>query len=200
MIPILAKSIDNLTDARYFASWQADWIALTAEKEGKEVLDMSAIKEIISWLDGSQLMLSFDKTPLEEAAWLTRESGLQALMIPFQKMDKDPGLDIFMTLEMDDPTRAAENLHQAFRQGNFVVLSGGREIGGQLAFLREVLPTPFLRKKTFLDFPLTGDMIPLLDESLPGVGFCLSGGLEERPGYKSFEDIDELVEVLRPWD
>lgn len=200
MIPILAKSIDNLTDARYFASWQADWIALTAEREDQEILDMSAIREIISWLDGSQLMLSFDKTPLEEAVWLTRESGLQALMIPFQKMDKDTGLDIFMTIDMDDPKRAAENIHQAFRQGNFVVLSGGSEIEGQLSFLHEVLPTPFLRKKSFLDLPLTGDMIHLIDETLPGVGFCLSGGMEERPGYKSFEDIDELVEVLRPWD
>ena len=200
MIPILAKSIENLTDARYFASWQADWIALSAEQGGKPILDMTAIKEIVSWLDGSQLMLSFDQTPLDEAIWMTREAGLQAILLPYQALSVDPELELFMSIDIRDEALAAVQVSTSFRHGAHVVLNTDHWTPQTESFLAAVLPTPFLRKKCFLDIPLNEELVRQLDETLPGVGFCLSGSQEERPGYKAFDELDEIVEVLRPWD
>jgi len=200
MIPILATAVENLTDARYFASWQADWIALVAERSGQTVLDMTAIKEIVSWLDGSQLLLSFDQTPLEEAEWMSREAGLRAVLLPYIPLSGDAATDHFLTIDLGDRDVAAEKISTAFRNGAHVVLSGNEWKEGTEQFLEQILPTPFLRKKCFLDLPMTTSRIEQLDDRFPGIGFCLSGSGEERPGFKSFEQLDELVEVLRPWD
>lgn len=200
MIPILAHSIENLTDARYFASWQADWIALTAEKDGQAVLDMSAIREIASWLDGSQLMLAFDQTPLEEAVWLGSEVGINTIMVPYQELREHPGAELFLRVSLDGAPDRAGDINTAFRHGAHVVITAAEWKEDYWQLLEEVLPTPFLRKKCFLDLPLTESLIRELDDRFPGIGFCLAGSQEERPGYKSFEEIDELIEVLRPWD
>lgn len=200
MIPILAHSIENLTDARYFASWQADWIALTAERAGQTVLDMSAIREIASWLDGSQLMLSFDRTPIEEAVWIGNEAGISTLLVPYQELKEHPGADLFLRVDLGGDADRSGDINTAFRHGAHVVLTGAEWTEKIRQMLDDVLPTPFLRKKCFLDLPLTEDLIRQLDDRFPGIGFCLAGSQEMRPGYKSFEEIDELIEVLRPWD
>ena len=121
MIPVLAHSVENLTDARYFASWQVDWISLTAEEGGKEVLNMASIKEIVSWLDGSQLIASFDETPLEEAMWLTREAGLGALMMPYQPVSENPDIDLFFSVQLEDPA-SGEKINTALRNGAHMII------------------------------------------------------------------------------
>lgn len=199
MIPVLAHSVENLTDARYFASWQVDWISLTAEKGGQEVLNMTSIKEIVSWLDGSQLMASFDQTPLEEAIWFAREAGLGALMIPYQPLSESTDIDLFFIIDLDDAS-SGEKINTALRNGANVIIRA-REYDQKLSDrFADLLPTPFLRKKAFVDLPLNTDLVKELDDKLPGIGFCLAGGQEEKLGVKSFEDLDELVETLRPWD
>lgn len=199
MIPVLAHSVENLTDARYFASWMVDWISLTAERGGHEVLNMTSIKEIASWLDGSQMIVSFDRTPLEEALWFTREAGLGALMLPYQPVGDNIDVDIFFTIDLDEPN-SGEMINTALRNGAHVVIRASAYNPEVADRLSDLLPTPFLRKKAFLDMPLDVDMVRDLDESMPGIGFCLAGSQEEKLGVKSFEDLDEIVETLRPWD
>jgi len=198
MIPILAQSVENLTDARYFAARQVDWISLTAEAAGREVLDLDRVREIASWLDGTQLVLSFDETPVAEALWLTRESGISAVSMPYRELSEDPGLDLFMRVSYGTPGWSGQ-LSRVFRNGCFAVL---QDLPADLPVeeLKALLPTPFLRKKCFLDTAVDADKLALVDKELPGVGFCVNGSSEEKLGVKSFDELDLDMDLLRPWD
>ena len=47
---IYAKSVQHLTDARYFAAVGADYIGFYLETGNKEALSLAQFKEISGWL------------------------------------------------------------------------------------------------------------------------------------------------------
>ncbi|MEM1220587.1 MAG: hypothetical protein AAGH79_16820, partial [Bacteroidota bacterium] len=63
-IPVKAAAVRNLTDARYFAAREVEWIGFTIEPEnGNQVAEVRAMKE---WLDGVQFMAEFSLQGADE--------------------------------------------------------------------------------------------------------------------------------------
>jgi phosphoribosylanthranilate isomerase len=200
MIPIFARSVENLTDARYFAAWQVDWICFTYERDGEILVDVGDLKEIAGWLDGSRFAMEFDKTPLQDAMWLAEEAGVEAVLVGAREAGIHSGLDLFTKIKWDDAKDMAEVLEGVLTQGSQVVLEMGAAKGQWQDSLVMALRTPTLWKRVFVDRVMDMEAVRALDERMPGIGFCVRGSEEEQLGVKSFDDLDDLMEGMRDWD
>ena len=51
-------------------------------------------------------------------------------------------------------------------------------------------------RKVFIDISLSPEELVNLDKEIQPEGFVLRGGEEEKVGYKSFDELDEIMEAL----
>ncbi len=63
MRKLIARTITNLTDARYFAAWYIDYISYTVDPNSEYFISNEKIQEINSWVEGHKTLLEgVDKT------------------------------------------------------------------------------------------------------------------------------------------
>lgn len=82
---IKAAGVNNLTNARFFASYQVDWIGLDMDPLSPNGLTVDQVKEIMQWLAHPQLAAEFTNRSSDEAAFLCKELGLKGAQIPYEQ-------------------------------------------------------------------------------------------------------------------
>ena len=195
---IKASRITNLTDARYFAAREVDFLGFNLEEGTASYLDPVYVKAIREWVEGPGIVGEFSREPVSVVREAAAFYGLDAVQVTEAYADQLAaleGLTVIMTLESGHDTGSILRLLEAAKPFVAWFLVG---FGSAVLTAEE---TDFWSKccKTYpvlIETEATAGEVPELVRSLGAAGLSLAGGEEEQVGVKSFDDIEEIFEAL----
>lgn len=174
---IIAASVCNLTDARYFSGWMVDYIHFDLRNGSESNLSMATIGEMQSWIEGPEFIVSSDLDILEKV--MVDVSANQAM---FFNEITSLELPCFYHVNQDFLLQNIDKL-----KGSTIVLSSLDNVEDieRLKSLYEIeiyIDTRFIK-----EYHIGADWL---------TGYMVHGSPEEKVGFKSYDDIDELFEQL----
>ena len=209
---VKASSVTNLTDARYFAAWDVEWLGFNFDTGSEGYIQPQAMQAIKEWVDGVKIIGEFSLQPFEEilsAADLLELDGVQ--LGPFTPSDTLRALHeneapILLEAVVEEAGKLEEATAGFAAMAPYVEafilnfdkngISWKSLQGGTLKYLMELcLDYPVILS---LDFD-AGTLEEAL-ESLQLYGINVRGGAEEKVGFKSFDELDELFEALEIYE
>lgn len=169
---ILLSNITNLSDARYAAGMGVSGISIQVVPENPDFLPASLYQEIRGWISGPQVFADIrglsDQDQLKAILESYKPDGL--LLSPSESKFELPELPLIL------------------------MLNPGEKVSG-------MNPDWVISTEIHPDFPLllpvkTPDQLVAGMASSTMLGFVFSGGQEERPGYRDFDELGALFDTL----
>lgn len=187
---VIAAAVTNLTDARYFAAWGVDYMAYIIDERDDQYIGIEGTKEIIDWVEGPKhmgLLPGVDTPASSSEIYTTLE--LEALMI-------SPFIDV-QTVEPVSPTVYRSVLWDAsLLDLDEELLIVKLPVGTTLSDVAADLQKLAAKNVVYLDIhPTVADLEVVLGNIQPE-GIVLRGGEEEKVGFKSYDELDDLFEYL----
>ncbi|CAA6799106.1 MAG: Phosphoribosylanthranilate isomerase (EC [uncultured Aureispira sp.] len=210
---IKATSINNLTDARYFAAWNVEWLGFSLEIGSPNYTRPQDVKEIKDWLVGPKIVGEFgldqSLTEIQEAVKLLQLEGVQLSMYADLSLAEQlQEVTVIKEWVLDDLTNMdgfvehctiaanqvdyfyldleKNNISWADLQANSTALKSLQELCTEYAVLISLVCPP--------------EQIEAYLDSVKPHGISLQGGEEEKVGVKSFDDLDAIFETLDDLD
>jgi len=210
---IKASQINNLTDARYFAAWGAEWLGFDLTEGSENYIGLDQIKEIKEWVEGPRIVGEFMLQTPNEIQMIVDSLDLDDIQInSFADIDylkALEGLSIIKEVIIDQETTELLLAQHLAEMKPFVaqfLLNFDKSSMNWAAIQNnEKLPLSTL-KQIIKDYKVIlsindkpKQMNEMLDQLQP-TGINVKGGAEEKVGFKSFDEMDELFEVLEVFD
>lgn len=206
---VKASQVTNLTDGRYFAAWEVEWIGFNFELGTDTSVDIQKMKEIRDWLEGPSFVGEFGLTNAEtirETATFLELDYVQInhfTEVETAKAIKDiPIIKEILILKEEDNSTVQSTMTAFNSYVKFFLLD----------FTKSGISWEEIKSGKYLDFytlkqicqdyavilsvDLNTDNLTEVMETLNPYGLNLTGGEEEKVGFKSFDDIDEIIEAL----
>jgi len=206
---IKASSIANLTDARYFAAWEVKWLGFTLDPGSDDYVPPQTIKAIKEWVDGVEIVGEFAMHNPEDILTAVEMLELDAVQVsPFTAPEDLVALKnqtIIREVVVEKDTTEVELNDQMRLWAPYVryFLLNFDKNGITWPDLQaeEQLSLDFLSNlcasyDVILSIDLDAENVEQILETLRPYGINLKGGAEEKVGYKSFEQLDEILEQL----
>jgi phosphoribosylanthranilate isomerase len=184
---IIATDITNLTDARYFAAWGVDMMCYNIDPSLEKSLSVDKLKEIIDWVEGPETTIKYEGLTVPNIEGLSELEISSVVIGPFiDKSELKPSIkNIFrictLNEEWNDDKKLILTLSKAVNQLTVEEISQIKKICKE--------------KEVYLDGIFKAKDLAKID-SFGVAGIILKGGDEEKVGYKSFDDLDEVLEEL----
>jgi phosphoribosylanthranilate isomerase len=206
---VKASGISNLTDARYFSAWEVQYLGFNLDKTSGQPLGYAEAGAIREWLEGPDMIGEFGLEPAENILRVVREQKLNGAQVSMMyqtealKRLKDLFVIQEIIFEAEPDLKAAEQIIMAHSPYTQMFLLDFDRNGLDWNTISQQKPEILRWIKSISDsasillslrFPVDalGEVL-----SKTGVkGISLAGGEEEKVGYKSFEDLDEIFEAL----
>ena len=198
---IKASGITNLTDARYFAAKEADFLGFNLEENTEGYLDPMYMKAIREWVEGPAIVGEFVDAPLAYVREAAAFFGLDAVQVPAAAHGAGlaalEGLSVIATLDGAQPDIDGLLDTTAPFVQYFLI-----DISAVIDAATGILSDAERWKKRCSDFPilisadLPAERWPALMDALQPAGLNVAGGEEERVGVKSFDEIEAIFEAL----
>ena len=207
---IYAGPITNLTDARYFAAWGVEWLSFNLSPDEEDFLTPNQILAIKEWVEGPAMVGEFNRHDTHEIQKLTVDLQLDAI-----QLGPDVTLDTLLQLDTDlpilkviqvSPQHSSDQLEDllsdfAAHVSHFILDFTSED--WNLEMLQYAPDLDWERLLSFShQFPIIfnlgfdpADTLALI-ENEEAISIQLTGGVEEKVGYKSFEELDEIFEAL----
>jgi phosphoribosylanthranilate isomerase len=197
---VLVYEINNLSDARYCAGMGVDMLGFCINKESEKFQTPEKIKEMISWVSGSAIVLetgvlnteSLDAIELIQPDYLLisqedyKNSNQNITQIPIiQKLQI--GASFYGNIE----NHLIEDADLYLLENNS--LDSTSSIHNELMALCK-------KKNIILGFGIHPDTIDSIIEDIKPSAIALKGGKEISPGLKSFDELADILEILEILD
>ncbi len=171
-IKVIATGVENLTDARYFAAMGVEAVCFDLSAISPE--SYYAIKE---WIEGVQVYVKYTSESMDaDAVIIDQLETYQAdgSMILESSYDS--------IRESSLPAGQIINEHQAWQEYD----------QGKQAEIISYAAT----QSHYLHIPWTKELLEAAVAADEIHGIVVSGGAEEKIGYKSFLELDELFDIV----
>jgi phosphoribosylanthranilate isomerase len=191
-IKIKASQLTNLTDARYFAAAGVHYMGFCCDMHSESYCTPHKIKEIAEWVEGPVFVLETESGQIPDEMLPLFESGLvQAIHAgPFATIVGRTGDLVFQDYIFDDlrewqpgkdeiPVIRTGNPYQHWEEKDKLLLDSITQ-----------------QQAVFLDFPFDIRQWDEIKSRFSFEGIIIRGGLEERPGLKSFDELDAILDVI----
>jgi len=207
---VKASSITNLTDARYFAAWEVEWLGFNLNIGSTDYIEPHLVKAIKEWVDGVKIIGEFNLASADHINEMVQalnldgaQLGMFTPLITFQELEYATTLFKEIVVEKDS-TETEIREHMAsfapyvkafvlnFEKNNIGLadLAAGKNLTKEdLILLCKSFPV-------LISMPLSAVELADLMEVFTPLGISVKGGAEEKVGYKSFDELDELFELL----
>jgi phosphoribosylanthranilate isomerase len=207
---VKASSVTHLTDARYFAAWEVEWLGFYLSPGDDASIDPLQVNAIREWVDGVRICGEFNLATTAEVRTALEMLPLDAVQVgmltPAETLREiaplTPLLQEIVVESYSDPASIEELLseHQSLVQLFILNFTKGGITWQDLA---DGTPFDLAQLKAWTsEFPILLD-IPLGETDPVQVatdyqlqGFSVRGGEEEKVGYKSFDELDDFFEAL----
>lgn len=185
---IIATDIANLTDARYFAAWGVEGMAYNIDPATDNSVSPIQLKEIVDWIEGPTTLIKMEGLEVPENLSEIRESvGIENLIVgPFiDTTNLTNYAKVYRICSLEDGWQDNDNLVLVMP---FKVNSLSEN---QTDKIKEITKG----KEVFLDAVFTSADLDHI-KALGFSGIILKGGEEEKVGFKSYDELDEILETI----
>lgn len=206
---IKAAAITNLTDARYFAAREVEWLGFNFELGTSHYIQPVAMKAIKEWVDGVKIVGEFGTHPVEEIKKAIEVLELDFIQVGLFTTVEDvinlQGTTIIREIVIEKSTTEADIEEQieefAAYVDIFLLDFSKNDIHWEDLKEGEHLAIPFLKRlcsecSVLLTMDLSADNVIEILEVLKPHGLQVKGGEEEQVGLKSFDELDDILDVL----
>ncbi len=206
---IKASAVNNLTDARYFAAREVEWLGFRLSGDPATTISRLATKAIMEWVDGVKIVGEFDFTTASEIEETNNLLHLDAVQVgmftPIEELEGLQNLTVIKEVVVQMGTTQAELLahFQQYAHCCTYFLLDFTKAGINWAMLQAGTPvsTDYLQRlfaehKTILSLDFPAHEVQTVLETLRPEGLSLTGGVEEKVGLKSYEELDEILDNL----
>ncbi len=209
---IKASSITNLTDARYFAAWEAEWLGFNLDPGTENYVSPATVQAMKEWVDGVKIVGEFNQQEARDILTSVDILGLDAVQLgTFASLEtlqalhakEVPVLQELVVEEWSDLSALATQMEARSGLAAYFLLdfaknglSWAAAKSNVLAELRQLAEDfPLL-----LNLPFPASEVEEVLEQTGAAGFSVQGGEEEKVGFKSFDELDDLFEVLEVFE
>ena len=185
---IIATDIANLTDARYFAAWGADGLAYNIDPSSANSLSSVELKEIADWVEGPTTIIKIDGLEVPEVLSEVKAN------VDIQTIIVGPFIDTSNLSNFEKIYRIC-TLEDGWQDNDHLILSFSHKISNVSELQKEKITTLTSEKEVFLDANFTASDLDQIKQ-LGFAGIILKGGEEEKVGFKSYDELDEILEAI----
>lgn len=176
-VDVIASSINNLSDARYFAAYGVQWMTFPTSRNADNI---GQIKEIIDWCEGPRFAVELTEEDPEYLGFLRKELQISGVLV-----------------EDDASWITDQDLHKIVR----LTQEELPELGTYQSLIFNPTQHPELltteQGQMYIDCSVcTLEEVKSLYTDHPSIGWVLYGEEEEKVGLKSFDQQDELIDLL----
>lgn len=202
---IKASRITNLTDARYFSAWDVAYIGFNLEEGNDSYIPPVNVKAMKEWLEGPQFVGEFGSfVDVEDVVGLVDALGLDAIQVGtlcnVETIQALHGKEIPIIKEITwNETSTWEAVRKEYADlAPFVelFLIDFSQNSFAIDNMREDISNICQLHPTFIDANIKGADAENFLEETKAFGLAIKGGDEEKVGYKSFDDLDDIFEAL----
>ena len=209
-IRIIASQIGNLTDARYFAAMGVEWMGFSLDPGGVSYLSPAEVSGIKAWVEGPKIIGSFNIQPIQEILSIAEDIGLNGVQVgPFLPANQLAQLEDYEVLQeiIIEPVSTAKAIMELVearqQQVDYFLLDFEKngfswqdlKTGNSPIGIKEVLFIQQL-KPVILALIIAPGELEELSKTFPGIGLSLKGGAEEKVGFKSYDEMDEIFDAI----
>ncbi|NJN26255.1 MAG: N-(5'-phosphoribosyl)anthranilate isomerase [Cyclobacteriaceae bacterium] len=196
---VYLRNVNNLSDARYAAGMGVDLIGFKLSPLNSESLNPEQFKEIAAWISGVKIVGEFDDMHAEAVAGQLKHYELDYLLIhdvsqlhAFAQLGISLILNVPMDGQSEDQLRSTINY--ASGTVDYFLLESAQTIfeAEDLASIKAIAHS----YPVILGTGITGHNATSIVEDLGLEGISLQGASEIRPGYKEFDEIATILELL----
>jgi len=179
--PILVRNIHHLTDARYFAAMEVDWISLELSNDSISFSKWHAMRDWISGLKFAAELKEPDESLVAKTIIDARPDGIISDSLDFVHLTG--GVDLFILTEKLLPVSSNHLYAQIIPYDplNFDE--------GVLTFEAPAL--------LYIEADWTTELISELKDINYSGGFCFRTVSEEIVGVKDYAAMDEMIALIR---
>ena len=216
-IKIKASQITNLTDARYFAAKEVEWLTFNFREGTEHYIDPMRARAMFEWVSVPCIVGEFSGLTAAELGFYAQNWGIKHLQLPINDLKTtlhDLKVDSVLAEIIIEPSTTATLLYDTmlryqnsveayvlnFAKHNItwsdIANNANADLNKANANLNKAaLSSICTRFKVILDIDFDVEMLDDILEIVP-YGLSLKGGDEERVGVKSFEELDEIFDRL----
>ena len=206
---IKVNKINNLTDARYFAAWNVNWMGFSMEMGMDEFISPKDIMEIKEWIVGPSIFASFgmndEAEEMLEAHQLLNLDGIElSSFVNDQTILKiNHKTAVFVDFHIDNEAKFVDFADRAALTSALKIkycLNISNPQTWSSIMVDQNLKNRFDKicstNEVFVSLPDTEKHLAQLAESTFVTGIQLWGGSEEKIGMKDFDELDNIFERM----
>ncbi|TRX51394.1 phosphoribosylanthranilate isomerase [Fulvivirga sp. M361] len=185
------NTVNNLSDARYCAGMGVNLIGFCLEDGQPDYTPLDKFKQISEWLSGVEFVGEFEYSSINDIQAKLEAYRLTRVQVNDSDVAlelKKAGYEVILTVELD----ALNELHDINDVDYLMVHSTDVPEESHVKTLKN------LAKRTKLLFASGINEHNVLGwiEQLNAYGIALTAGDEIRPGYKDFDELADILELL----
>lgn len=208
---VKASHITNLTDARYFAAWGVNWLGYNFDKGSEHYIPPQNMKAIKEWVEGVQSVGEFsfanDVEEINSAIKLLELDAVQiGMLTELSVLEKIENAEIIKEVVISEelPLQSVkEHLKIYTTNVSYFLLSLEKsgltwnnikdsKDNNAMILLEEICS----HHKIILSIDLTKNNLEEI-LAIPNLyGLNVKGGEEEKVGVKSFDELDDIFDIL----
>lgn len=204
-LPIKAGQITNLTDARYFAAREVEWLGFSLDTSVDTILPPQQINAIKEWIEGPKIVIEFGLQSPEEilsaVEYLQPDAVQLSMFADPASLKQSLAIPIIKEVIIESTSLAGLQellITQAPNVDYFLLDFAKNEVNySKLAHNdQELLKALCLQYQLLFHMSDTVQGIEAFLGEVQPYGLALVGGEEEKVGFKSFDELDELLDIL----
>ena len=205
---VKAASIQNLTDARYFASHSVEWMGFCFDPASKSFISPREAQQIIAWVEGPRILGEFGAQSLKEIQETAMILGLNGVQIDAEGLSESIDLQqlaVIVKVKLHENDRLEEVkalLGQYSGPLEYILLDLTAHFGTWNSFLSESKLGLTGLKQLAAEFPLMlatwfdkDNILSIIDKVNPAA-IQLSGSAEQKTGEKLFDGLEEVFSSI----
>jgi phosphoribosylanthranilate isomerase len=212
-VKVKASAVTNLTDARYFAAREVEWLGFQLEAGDERYISPDSVAVIKEWVDGVKVVGEFSFSKTGDIRALADRLGLDAVQVGmFAEIEELPalaGIPVIKEVIVDEETTETDFLEHLLDYSPFCdaflldFANSGitwEKIKRGIPFPKEVLKSACQHNRVIVNIELSSAIIQEFLSTIRPYGLNVTGGEEEKTGFKSFEELDEIFDLLEVKD
>lgn len=198
---VIVNGVNNLSDARYCAGMGVDIIGFNLKLDDPNRVQPETLKEITGWVSGVQLAGEFVRARPDQINEFADEFGLDLIQLNFPYLIdeiEEINRPVIQKVFINKDTVANEllemmELYSSVVQAFIIYSDDFTSIDDTNSKLLQSMAKKY---PIYIAFGVNKENINETLTSIKPAGIGLHGGHEVRPGYKDFDELQDIFEEI----
>ena len=190
------NAVNNLSDARYGAGMGVSLLGFCLDTDRPKSIDLSKLGAIANWVAGVQIVFEFDtfNTDIfEQARQVAVPHFVQVADIEDWDLLEKTSLLIIHKIKFDPEAHTLTEL-VTNSPARYVLLEANADVD-LMEYVQE-LTLLCTTKKICISWGIEKENIAAILDQISPWAIAIEGGEEDRPGIKSFDEMDEILGMI----